>query len=82
MGTELEALVVPAVLAALAVFAWLALAAGRADAGRALVEVCRRAVELREAQEKLAAAGRPAPFLDYARRAERELRGLLRRRGF
>ena len=78
---EAEHLIVPALLAALAAFAWLALVAHRADVGRALVEVCRQAVAFRERQEKLAAGGKPAPFLDYARRAEAELRALLARQG-
>lgn len=82
MGIDVEALIVPAVLAGLAAWAFLAVTAGRADLGRALVDACRRAVDFRDRQEKLAAAGRPAPYLDYARRAESELRDLLRRRGF
>ena len=77
-----ETLIVPALLAAAAAWAWLSITAHRADVGRALVELCRRAVELRAEQESLAAAGRPAPFLERARLAEAEFRALLRRRGF
>jgi hypothetical protein len=79
---EAEHLIVPALLACLAAFAWLAIVAHRADVGRSLVEACRQAVAFRERQEKLAAAGKPAPFLDYARRAEAEVRAFLVRQGF
>ena len=78
---EAEHLIVPALLACLAAYAWLAIVAHRADVGRSVVEVCRRAVAFRASQEKLASAGKPAPFLDYARRAEAELRALLARQG-
>ena len=77
---DAEHLIVPALLACLAACAWLALVAHRADVGRSLVGACRRAIQFRESQERLAAAGKPAPYLDYARRAEAELRDVLRRR--
>lgn len=79
---ELETLIVPALLALAAAAAWLALTARRAELGRALVEAVTRAVDVRRRQEALAAAGKPAPYLDYARRAEAELRALAARRGF
>jgi hypothetical protein len=76
---DAEHLIVPALVSCLAAFAWLALVARRADLARPLVDACRRAVALRESQERLAAAGKPAPYLDYARRAEAELRAYLNR---
>jgi len=79
---ELETLIVPALLAGAAAAAWLALTARHAALGRALVEAAGKAVALRRRQEALVAAGKPAPYLAYARRAEDELRALARRRGF
>ena len=71
----------PACFAALALCAWLAVISRRADAARELVRLCAEAIRLRGVQEDLRTAGRPAPFLDRARRLEAELRDLLRRRG-
>ena len=79
---DFETLIVPALLALAAAAAWLALTARRADLGRALVEAVAKAVDVRRRQEALAAAGKPAPYLEFARRAESELRALAARRGF
>ncbi|HEX7901459.1 MAG TPA: hypothetical protein VF950_27115 [Planctomycetota bacterium] len=77
---DAEHLIVPALLSCLAAFAWVAIVAHRADVARSLVEACRAAAAFRERQERLAAAGKPAPYLDYAHRAEAELRAFLSRR--
>ena len=67
--------------AALGILAWLLIVAHRADHARGLVELCRQAVRIREEQERLRAAGRPAPFLEGSRETETEVRKLLRRYG-
>ena len=69
------------VFAAAAIFAWLLIVARRADTARVLVDLCRTAVRIREAQERLRADGRPAPFLERTRETETEVRALLRRYG-
>lgn len=69
------------ILSALALFAWLALVARRAEKARSLVDLCREAVRIREGQERLRASGRPAPFLERTRETEAAVRSLLRRYG-
>jgi hypothetical protein len=70
-----------ALLAALGVVAWLLIVARRAERARGLVELCRTAARIRGEQEKLRAAGRPAPLLERAREVESAVRVMLRRDG-
>jgi hypothetical protein len=70
-----------ALFAVLGVFAWLAIVAHRAEKARGLIELCCEAVKMREGQEKLKADKKAAPFLEQTRRAEADIRILLRRYG-
>lgn len=81
MGIDYEALIVPGLLAAAAAWAFIVIIAGRAELNRSFIEVCAKAVEIRAEQERLAAAGKPAPFLVQARRAESDVRDVLGRLG-
>lgn len=72
---------VSALFAALAVFAWLTLVAHRLEKARGLTRLCREALRIRDLQERLQAAGKPAPLLDSSRRVEAGLRALLGRYG-
>ncbi len=72
---------VPALFAALAVFAWLLLVAHRLEKAKGLAELCRKAGKIRGEQEGLRAAGKPAPHLEGSRRVEAGLRALLVRYG-
>ncbi len=85
MDIDVERLVAdyagPALFAGLAVFAWLSLVAGRLEKARGLVELGREALKLREGQERLQAAGKPAPHLESTRRVEAGIRALLGRHG-
>lgn len=71
----------PALFAALAVFAWLSIVAHRLEKAKGLADLGREARKLREGQEKLKAAGKPAPHLARALGVEAEIRALLRRSG-
>jgi len=70
-----------ALLAALAVFAWLSIVAQRLEKARGLSELCREARKIRDAQEKLYAAGKSAPLLEGSRRVEAGILALLARYG-
>jgi hypothetical protein len=68
-------------LGALAAFFYLAIVSSSILRSRALVELCRRVVRLREKHEQLKKSGQEAPQLAQIQKFEMGLREILRREG-